>query len=408
MDKIIEKYYNELKPIILKINQYKCKNCGGNFKNNSCEYCDQLDNDLEIEISKLELILNNLKKEIIDLNGKNIKINKLFNLLYILNDKVDCIENFLNKYNYQKYFNEYAQELISRLTNSNLSDLDINALETIIYQKNNKYDLKNIYQICIDKCINKEKNIDIDCFQEVIKQLAETLLKPFYKNSKCILKQYNRKEQNNQHLIISGENRGNKIWLNTNEINDLYYNQNLIILITLFHEVTHGIQHKNIFNGNQNIDQLIILEIKDHILSKYLPNYYQENYDNISSEIEADFYGYKLTSQYINSNITNQEITNKYINILNYKRKINRKIQDIDTIFNEFIKNHPEILNQHPQLKYLYKIENNQVIPLNEEELYLKYQSLIQNTNITNEQKKKYELLFSEYINIYDENHIHK
>ena len=135
MDKIIEKYYNELKPIILKINQYKCKNCGGNFKNNSCEYCDQLDNDLEIEISKLELILNNLKKEIIDLNGKNIKINKLFNLLYILNDKVDCIENFLNKYNYQKYFNEYAQELIPRLTNNNLSDLDINTLETIIYQK---------------------------------------------------------------------------------------------------------------------------------------------------------------------------------------------------------------------------------------------------------------------------------
>ena len=104
----------------------------------------------------------------------------------------------------------------------------------------------------------------------------------------------------------------------------------------------------------------------------------------------------------------NQEITNKYINILNYKRKINGKIQDIDTIFNEFIKNHPEILNQHPQLKYLYKIENNQVIPLNEEELYLKYQSLIQKTNITDEQKKKYELLFSEYINIYDENHIHK
>ena len=407
MYKIIEKYYNELKPIILKINQYKCKNCGGNFKNSSCEYCDQLDNDLEIEITKLEITLNNLKKEITDLNGKNIKINKLFNLLYILNDKVDSIEDFLNQYNYQKYFNEYAQELIPRLTNNNLSDLDINTLETIIYQKNNKYGLKNLYRICINKCINKEKNIDIDCFQEVIKQLAETFLKPFYKNSQCILKQYNRNE-NNKHLIILGESNGNKIWLNIDEINDLYYNQNLNALITLFHEETHGIQHKYIFNGNQNIDQLIILEIKDHILSKYLPNYYQENYDNISSEIEADFYGYKLTSQYINSNIMNQEITNKYINILNYKRKINGKIQDIDTIFNEFIKNNPEIFYQHPQLKYLYKIENNQVIPLNEDELYLKYQNLIQNTNITDEQKKKYELLFSEYINIYDENHIHK
>lgn len=399
MDIIFEKYYNELKPIVHNINQCICKFCGGTFKNCCCDYCEQKDNDLEIDITKLELLLENFIKEAKDLNKSNIRMNKFFNLLYILNDKVDCVNNFLNKYNYQSYFEEYAQELIPRL-NNNLSELDINTLETIIYQKNNQYNLNNIYKTCINKCINKEKNIDLNCFQEVIKQLTEQTLKPFYRNSTCILKKYEKIENNGKHFIISGENGGNKIYLNIDEINDMYYNQNLIILITLFHEATHGLQHKNIFYDNKNIDPLTILEIKDHILSKHLPNYYQENYNNITSEIEADFYGYQLASQYIDINIMDQEIINKYNNILNQKRTINGQEQDIDTIFNIFIKDHPELLKKHPQLEYIYKIDNNQVIPLNEEELYLKYQSLTTSENITDEQIAKYNLLYSQYIDI--------
>ena len=76
------------------------------------------------------------------------------------------------------------------------------------------------------------------------------------------------------------------------------------------------------------------------------------------------------------------------------------KKPDIDTIFNKEIINKPNILQKYPQLKYLYKEENNQVKPLNEEELYNKYQELKSQYNITEEQKKKYELLYSQYIDI--------
>ena len=80
------------------------------------------------------------------------------------------------------------------------------------------------------------------------------------------------------------------------------------------------------------------------------------------------------------------------------------KKPDIDTIFNKEIINKPNILQKYPQLKYLYKEENNQVKPLNEEELYNKYQELKSQYNITEEQKKKYELLYSQYIDITNQN----
>ena len=55
--------------------------------------------------------------------------------------------------------------------------------------------------------------------------------------------------------------------------------------------------------GKQDIDPLVLLEIKDIILSKVIPNYYNENYNNISFEIEAEYFGQVLASNYINQNL---------------------------------------------------------------------------------------------------------
>ena len=400
MEEIINKYYNQIKPIIEKIRGYKCKNCGGNFNNSNCAFCDSLDNDLEIELERLRLILNNFSKETININ--NIKINKLFNLLYTLNDSQDIINNFLDKYNYKQLFNDFSKETISKLDNPDtiFTDLELDTIETLIYQNNNQFNLKYIYQYFINKCINKKQNVSLECFQEIIKQLTEATLKPFYRNSQCILKKYDQINEKGKHFIEYGGNKAYKIFLNIDEINNMYYNQDPTMLITLFHESIHGVQHKNIFYGNQDIDPLLLLEIKDYILSKYIPNYYKENYENITFEIEAEYLGCLLASKYINKNIINSNTHYKYNNILNQTRTINGKITDIDTIFNKYITNHPEILKKHPQLQHLYKIENNTVIPLNNEELFNQYQLLISQANISEEQKQKINLLFSQYINI--------
>lgn len=400
MGNLTDKYYEELKTIIFEIKNYTCKNCGGNFTNNECNYCCSKDNNIEIELKRLDLILKNILNETTNLD--DIHINKLFNLLMILNNSQDIINKFLKIFNYQQMFKNFLEETLPSLNDKSieLTELEINTIETLIYQQNENYNLTPIYQIIINKCVNKQQTVSLECFQRIIKQLSEKILKPFYKNSKCILKKYEITQKDNKHFIQYGENKAHLIYLNVDEINNMYYNRDLNILITIFHETIHGIQYKNIFHGKQQIDPLVIHETKDYILSKYIPIYYKENYENISYEIEAEYLGNILTSRYINKNLNISEINIKYQNILDHTRTLNGEITDIDTLFNEFILNHPEILEKHPQLQYLYKIENNKVIPLNEEELYNQYQSLISQDNINDEQKQKYKLLFSQYINI--------
>ena len=401
MDEIINKYYNQIKPIIKKIREYKCPNCSGNFNNSECNFCGSVDYNLEKELEKLKLLLDDFSKETITLNHHNIKINKLFNLLYTLNDSQDIINNFLDKYKYKQLFNEFSKETITKLDKTDIifTDLELNTIETIIYQNNNQFNSSYIYKYFINRCINKQQNVNLECFQEIIKQLTEITLKPFYRNSQCILKEYEINKYG-KHFVMYGSNRAHKIYLNINAIENMYYNQDSNMLITIFHESMHGIQHKNIFYDKQDIDPLVLLEIKDIILSKVIPNYYNENYNNISFEIEAEYFGQVLASNYINQNLIDNDIQYKYNNILNQQRTINGITTDIDTLFNNYIVDHPELLKKHYQLQYLYKIENNKVIPLTEEELYNQYEKIISNPNINEEQKKKYKLVFSQYINI--------
>lgn len=400
MDEIINKYYNQIKQIIEKIRGYKCKNCGGNFVNSNCTFCDSLDNNLEIELEKLKLLLNDFSRETSNLNYNNIKINKLFNLLYTLNNSQDIINDFLDRYNYKQLFNEFSKETIAKLDKPNtiFTDLELDTIETLIYQNNHSFNLKYIYQYFINRCIQNKQNVSLESFQEIIKQLAEATLKPFYRNSQCILKKYDQIIENGKHFIEYGGNKAHKIYLNINKIKDLYEKHDPSILITLFHESIHGVQYKNIFYGNQDIDPLVLLEIKDYILSEYIPNYYKENYENISYEIEAEYFGHLLASQYINKSLITPQIQLSYNNILNTQRTLKRSSINIDIIFNELIINHPELIKKHPQLQYLYKIENNTVIPLSEEELFNNYQFLISQENISEEQKQKYRLLFSQFI----------
>ena len=93
MGNLTDKYYEELKTIIFEIKNYTCKNCGGNFTNNECNYCCSKDNNIEIELKRLDLILKNILNETTNLD--DIHINKLFNLLMILNNSQDIINKFL-------------------------------------------------------------------------------------------------------------------------------------------------------------------------------------------------------------------------------------------------------------------------------------------------------------------------
>ena len=403
-----ESYYQKLEKIIKKIRNYTCPNCGGKYENETCVFCYATNNDLKNDIEILNQILINITNDIEILNINNIPINTLFNLLNSLPFKITSIKNFLNKYHYQENFDEFTNEILTKInSNDTLTALEINCLETLIYQNNNDK-TNNLYNYFINNCARGKINASFECYKLLIKQFVEKLLKAFYKNPKCIITD-EQKEHNG--LIVSGKSKNHKVWINSLEIEEMYKTGNYNLINTIFHELTHGIQYKNIFNGNQTIDPLVILEIKDSILSENLPNYYKENYNNISFEIEAQYYGLLLSTRYLGINIhlipeLEEKLNNLQQKILNKKRVFQGETIDIDLIFNRYIYKHPELLEKHPQLYILYKKVDDKVLPLTKEEIYLKYNEIINNQNINDNEKEKYQLLFSNYISIPKENPI--
>ena len=294
-----ESYYQKLEKIIKKIRNYTCPNCGGKYENETCVFCYATNNDLKNDIEILNQILINITNDIEILNINNIPINTLFNLLNSIPFEITSIKNFLNKYHYQENFDEFTNEILTKInSNDTLTALEINCLETLIYQNNNDK-TNNLYNYFINNCARGKINVSFECYKLLIKQFVEKLLKAFYKNPKCIITD-EQKEHNG--LIVSGKSKNHKVWINSLEIEEMYKTGNYNLINTIFHELTHGIQYKNIFNGNQTIDPLVILEIKDSILSENLPNYYKENYNNISFEIEAQYYGLLLSTRYLGTN----------------------------------------------------------------------------------------------------------
>lgn len=414
LEEIMNNYYNEFKPIIERVRNYKCPNCGGTYIDSNCKYCNSKNNELEQDINKINYLLNNFKSQIINLPIKEININKLFNLLYSLNDTQECINKFLNDFNYQKNFYEFAKNTVSKMNdfNAQFTDLEINCIETLIYRNNNDFNLNYIYQYFINRCANGLQNVSLASYQTLIKQFTENILRNYYRNSECILRKYEKYIDGEKAFIQTGGNRAHKIWLNIDVIENMYYHQNNDILNTIFHEATHGVQHKDIFYGKQEIDQLVLLEIQDHILSKYQKNYYETNYQYISFENEAEYYGIILANKYLNNDINNNpkliyKLTRLKESLLIKKRYIDSKESDIDTIFNEFIYNHPEIFKQHPQLKHVYKISDGKVIQLTKEEMAENYQNIISNDNLNEEQKTKYKQFYSQYITIENKQNKH-
>ena len=319
MDNITKEYYNKVKPLVTKIRNYKCPNCNGNYTNCECDFCGEKNEELEESLNSLEEILNNFKLNTKDKDINNINI--FFNSLMTIENSQDIIKNFLKQYNYQPKFYEYTKEILLRINkNESLSNLDINTIETLIFQKNNNYDLTKLHKYFITQSLQKKQNVSLECFQEIIKQIVETTLQPYYKsNIQCIIKNYKPID----NYITLGENNAYKIYINTDEIEKLYNNQNPNILKVLFHECIHGIQSKKIFQNNQELDPLSLLEIKDKILSYNNPNYYNENYNNLSFEIEAEYYGQLLASKYTEKSLITPEIQQKYRNILNQTRTLN-------------------------------------------------------------------------------------
>ncbi len=202
-----------------------------------------------------------------------------------------------------------------------------------------------------------------------------------------------------ENLPYIGLAKGNdKIIFNKEVIKELM-NGNKLFLIFLFHELSHIQQNIQIETGVATPN--IICYIKDTLLNKYQQienkqfygyvenktySYYTINYENHSKEIDAELNAILLTIEFFQENNIDLPNETKYLKDyfdalvkrknkkrnLTYCGTFNSYYLTLDEAFDVAIKYHPEWLEEYPQLKVEYKLEDG-VIQKKSEITYQEY-----------------------------------
>ena len=329
--------------------------------------------------SYLMELLKNEEKRIVE--GGSIDIPFSYVLKNITNMSEEMKQNIITLVHSNYYTEEEKRILIDELKKHGIIH-DINEEEQIKFEENDaveetvsnaKLAFENRQVMPIDvakKILNLHSKKEISLDEELLKSCVVSIISNIL-NEKGINIESNvffGKDKNTNGINHARANfRG--IWLNNNLIKKYIENGDMKLFITMFHEMRHSVQNQNIENGN--IDYLTYNFIKENILRKRDPDFYNFNYKKMFIEADARQYGIidalnflkeidilmyedfkkyyeELTNELNNSNI-NQD-SNKE-NPFRTKEKIN-----ISDYLGRMIKNNPAILNEY---NGILKIEYN-------------------------------------------------
>lgn len=366
-----------------------CTNCGGNHSNGICDFCHKENQQLLYQILQLEKELSKLPDNAFNKD----KIDKYLTELYLIrNMDIPIVTETLNNYNYKNTITKIYSSVLDNLEDLVKNNITIpNQINDMMLKLffNNEFspaDEMTVSNMFIRQILNDEgfniKPIDKEKLVLKATELIATNVLGFKKVYIRIKDDYIKNKEDALGLQLK---------------DSLYISREVIhgnpkdIFPTLFHELIHLKQYKE-----KEIDCILsdknLIQIKDKILSKLIPNYYKINYKNISFEKEAFFYEYRETIDYFNGigvNIPKEHYamavlnSNEHSDFAVNKNRINSngKEIDIDELFNEFINLNPNYLTQYPQLSFEYKVLDNQVLPKTLEEIQNDYNNF-QNGNL--------------------------
>ena len=330
--------------------------------------------------SYLMELLKNEEKRITE--GSTIDIPFSYALKNITNMSEEMKQNIITLVHSNYYTEEERRILMDELIQYGIIRDGIGQEEKIKFDENDtleetiskaklSYENRQVMPIDVAKKIlnlHSKKEISLD--EELLKSCVVSIISNIL-NEKGINIESNvffGKDKNTNGINHARANfRG--IWLNNNLIKKYIENGDMQLFITMFHEMRHSVQNQNIENGN--IDYLTYNFIKENILRKRDPDFYNSNYKKMFIEADARQYGIidalnflkeidilmyedfkkyyeELTNELNNSNI-NQD-SNKE-NPFRTKEKIN-----ISDYLGRMIKNNPAILNEY---NGILKIEYN-------------------------------------------------
>ena len=212
-----------------------------------------------------------IEKKELDQIIEKVKLNKykkilIYNTLkYKENDMKEIenqIEEDINNYRSNEIIEELKEELKDE---SLLSDINIEPILEFLY-KNPTFKITKAY------------------FEIILSRLFRKITISSYPNIKLKIK----------NIYDEGIQKNNEIIINSQNIKDTL-NKNIEIFSVFFHELIHEKQEKTIYN---TYDYETFKQVKDELLRSIIDTYYDENYYNISTEVEAFIKGEIMSINY--------------------------------------------------------------------------------------------------------------
>lgn len=347
-----------------------CLTCGEeiDFHNGICPKCGKGYDNVKQSSQYIDKIISNIK-------NKKLKLDELTIALYAIKDTILEINEILEKNNIEEKLYKRLDDINQRLANNEvLNQEDDFFLRTCLI--NNIKPKDGLNDVSIFRNIflsDKEKQVSYETFKEIIKLFIKDSIKAINGNriSNCnpVCFIYDFKETSNEnstglaykHFFVK---------INEKIVKDIYNESSIFSFIIIFHELMHIQQEIEIKSNYFNED--ILFFIKDDILRKLSAkegfDYYSENYQVITSEKDAEIKGIMCTINFLEQTLglkLKEDVLvdlEKYINSelqskSNTIRQVKDVNQDINSLFDYYIRSNPQFLETYPQLNIEYIIE---------------------------------------------------
>ena len=285
--------------------------------------------------------------------------NKFFNLLLLLKDyEIPQINDLLNKYHYSQILDNYYQEALKQI-HSDIIPEGIYRQTIEYYITNHKLNYEDqliIYEFYIKQILLKNKPIDYEIFEIIMKEYAKRLASSYGLSINISLDDASTADTNTYYLAKE-------------DLQKMYTTGFFHSLKSIFYLLRLSMQDYDIYlNG----EKAMLTIIKDKVLMTINPNYYEENNGIMYYQIDAEIFSItKLLELFTKFGINFKDNQNPYEETLNslkkqldnLERNINGELVSINDIFASYIMFHPEILEIYPPLRKEYIVnENNLVI----------------------------------------------
>lgn len=347
-----------------------CAGCGAKVKNGICTWCGNI-YERYAELSKrLEEILQNKKQpfkvlaELVNIYDLEIPVVNA-----LVDERLELMQSFLTT----KLDNNEYNDMINMLSKDNASMVvnpdyffqiakkyfcgEILDMDDETYMKFIKIYTKNILEKSQFKSLyDRTPKVEFASGEE-IKQVLEASKTniDFSPHGLCVATPY-----------------GERILLNRESFLESRKSGTFENIITVYHELQHLVQ-KSYSKVPERFNLIGLIQAKDKVLTSLLPTYYNENYELVAFENDAESNAYMAMANDLEalglSSLDLRERANKKVNLLfNRVRFINGEESTVDKLFDQYVTD-PTVLEKYPILKLQYRIANGKITRIPPEEI---------------------------------------